>query len=62
LKPKDFSARSSNPLISSTQIVNYIADENGYRPTITYEETNRGGYNNNAQQGYDSNAQGFGGY
>ncbi|KAG5674121.1 hypothetical protein PVAND_004106 [Polypedilum vanderplanki] len=43
------------------QIVNYIADENGYRPTITYEDTGR--YNNNAQQGgYDSNAQGFGGY
>ncbi|CAO1426298.1 unnamed protein product [Diamesa hyperborea] len=37
------------------QIVNYIADENGYRPTITYEETNQG-YNNNAQQG------GFNGY
>lgn len=43
------------------QIVNYIADENGYRPTITYEDTGRGSYNNNAQ-GYDSNAQGFGGY
>ncbi|XP_070491181.1 pro-resilin [Chironomus tepperi] len=43
------------------QIVQYIADENGYRPTITYEDTGR--YNNNAQQGgYDSNAQGFGGY
>jgi hypothetical protein len=45
------------------QIVNYIADENGYRPTITYEDTGRGSYNNNAQQqGYDNNAQGFGGY
>lgn len=45
------------------QIVNYIADENGYRPTITYEDTGRGAYNNNAQaQGYDNNAQGFGGY
>ncbi|KAL7016209.1 hypothetical protein ACKWTF_009962 [Chironomus riparius] len=43
------------------QIVQYIADENGYRPTITYEDTGR--YNNNAQQsGYDNNAQGFGGY
>lgn len=40
--------------------MNYIADENGYRPTISYEDTGRG-YNNNAQ-GYDSNAQGFGGY
>ncbi|CRK89394.1 CLUMA_CG003146, isoform C [Clunio marinus] len=44
------------------QVVNYIADENGYRPTITYEDTGRGnGYNNNAQ-GYNNNAQGFGGY
>lgn len=32
-----------------------------YRPTITYEDTGRGAYNNNAQ-GYDNNAQGFGGY
>lgn len=41
------------------QIVNYIADENGYRPTITYEEAaSNGGYNNNAQQsGYNNNAQ-----
>lgn len=49
--------------IPFVQIVNYIADENGYRPTITYEDTGRGSYNNNAQQqGYDNNAQGFGGY
>lgn len=39
------------------QIVNYIADENGYRPTITYEEANQGGYDNNAQGGYNGNAQ-----
>jgi hypothetical protein len=32
----------------------------GYRPTITYEDV--GSYNSNAQSGYDSNAQGFGGY
>lgn len=44
------------------QIVNYEADRNGYRPTITYEQTNQqgggnnggangGGYNGNAQSG-----------
>lgn len=49
------------PLSLFPQVVNYIADENGYRPTITYEDTGRGSYDNNAQ-GYNSNAQGFGGY
>lgn len=56
------------------QIVEYEADQNGYRPTIRYEQVNngqgsgaggRGG--NQYQGGYDSNAQqqqnkGFGGY
>ena len=51
------------------QIVDYEADQNGYRPTIRYEQVNggqgagRGGYNNGG--GYDSNAQQqgkFGGY
>lgn len=27
------------------QIVNYEADQNGYRPTITYEDTNANGAN-----------------
>lgn len=48
------------------QIVNYEADRNGYRPTITYEQTNNinggggggGGYNSNAQ----SNNNQFNGY
>lgn len=35
------------------QVVTYEADQNGYRPTITYEQTNQGnqggGYNANAQ-------------
>jgi hypothetical protein len=54
------------------QIVTYVADENGYRPTITYEEASNGqngynnnaqsGYNNNAQSGYNNNAQAFQGY
>lgn len=40
------------------QVVRYEADENGYRPTITYEEANQGGYasnnnnNNNQFNGY----------
>ncbi|XP_055379341.1 pro-resilin [Condylostylus longicornis] len=41
------------------QIVNYEADENGYRPQITYEETGNGGNNGgrNGFGGYDRNAQ-----
>lgn len=41
------------------QVVTYEADQTGYHPTITYEDTGRGsnaGYNKNAQSG------GFGGY
>ncbi|KAG4073930.1 hypothetical protein HA402_014135 [Bradysia odoriphaga] len=38
------------------QIVNYEADQNGYRPTITYEETNSG-YNGN-----NNNNNNFNGY
>ncbi|XP_030375619.1 pro-resilin [Scaptodrosophila lebanonensis] len=56
------------------QIVEYEADQNGYRPTIRYEQTGNGngngnggrnsGYNNGGGAGgYDNNAQGkFGGY
>lgn len=44
------------------QIVNYEADEHGYRPTISYEQTNNGG-GSGGFGGYDSNAQSkFNGY
>lgn len=37
------------------QIVTYEADRNGYRPTITYEQTNQGAAGGN--NGYNGNAQ-----
>lgn len=46
------------------QIVQYEADEKGYRPTITYEDTgngNNGGGNYAASNGYNNNGQ-FHGY
>lgn len=46
------------------QIVTYEADQNGYRPTITYEQTNQQGNNNQQGGGYNANAQSgkFNGY
>lgn len=38
------------------KIVNYEADQNGYRPTISYEQTNQGGGTGGAG-GYNANAQ-----
>lgn len=42
------------------QIVNYEADQNGYRPTITYEETNSG-FNGNNNNNHNNNNN-FNGY
>lgn len=53
------------------QVVNYEADRNGYRPTITYEQTQQqgggvggagGGYNANAQPSHGAGNGQFGGY
>ncbi|XP_058834464.1 pro-resilin-like [Topomyia yanbarensis] len=41
------------------QIVNYEADQNGYRPTITYEDTGAG---SNGSGGYPNSQGGFQGY
>ncbi|XP_055536044.1 pro-resilin-like [Wyeomyia smithii] len=41
------------------QIVNYEADQNGYRPTITYEDTGAG---QNGAGGYPNSQGGFQGY
>ncbi|XP_050090737.1 pro-resilin [Anopheles aquasalis] len=44
------------------QVVNYEADQNGYRPTITYEDVGTGnGANGNGNGGYPGNGQ-FNGY
>lgn len=48
--------------MTHSQIVTYEADKNGYRPTITYEETNQGQNNGYANSnGYSNNGQ-FQGY
>lgn len=41
------------------QIVNYEADQNGYRPSITYEDTGAGA---NAGGPYPASQGGFNGY
>lgn len=48
-----------NNKLFPTQIVTYEADKNGYRPTITYEETNQGQNGNQGGQGGYSNSNGY---